>query len=183
MKWNRLVQVSGFLFAMCALLLTGRIGRAQKSPVSTLTEPKTVVDFFTLLPSRYFGGVLNEAKPRERLRLLNGAHSVVDVKNGYLFAAGDGAQQSLTLCLFKRADKSYVIAVSDNDRVVFDPFLDFYEYRNGRLRNITKSVLPVAYRSHLDYTLPRYGMTIHVTDSKDRPVYNLVWKQDHFVVR
>ena len=116
-----------------------------KTPRST--QPQTVVDYYMLLPDKYF-----EASREQRLHWMldpkRGA--IVDIKNGYLFAPGDGAQTDIHVCLFKRSDGTYLIAVNYNDRNgVFESFLDFYSYADGSLREITARVLPIPFNKSL----------------------------------
>jgi hypothetical protein len=131
-----------------------------------------------LLPDKYF-----EANRDQRLHWMldpkRGA--IVDVANGYLFAPGDGAQTDIFTCLFKRSDGSYLVAVGyNNNDEVFEPFLDFYIYTRGRLRNVTKSVMPLPFSRSLYYELPRYGTTINVTNKAGRKLYDLVWNRHVF---
>lgn len=96
-------------------------------------------------------------------------------------AAGDGAQTDLYVCLFKRTDGSYLIAVNYNDKdEVFESLLDFYVYDHGRLRDVTKAVLPVTFDKRLYYELPRYGTTIVVTNKSGKKLYDLVWAESVF---
>ena len=154
-------------------LTTFAQSRTQQS-----TPPRTVVDYYMLLPDKYF-----EANSEQRLHWMldpkRGA--IVDIKNGYLYATGDGAQTDIYACLFKRSDGRYLIAVNYNDKEdVFESILDFYIYDRGRLRNVTKSVLPVPFNKHLYYELPRYGTTIAVTDRSGKRLYDLVWAKGVF---
>jgi len=155
------------------------------SPFRTLkaqaTQPLTVVDYYMLLPDKYF-----EANREQRLHWMldpkRGA--IVDVKNGYLYGAGDGAQTDIYVCLFKRTNGTYLVAVNYNDKnEVFESFLDFYTYEHRRLRKVTKSVLPVAFKRSLYYELPRYGTTIAVTNKSGRKLYDLVWAENVFRLR
>jgi len=140
---------------------------------------KTVVDFYLLLPSQYFDSAFNSRQ--ERLRWARLPYSVIDTRHGYLDMAGDGAQQSMTVCLFKRPDGTYLVAAGDNEREVFDPFLDFYEEHAGRLRDVSRNtVLPVRYDAALNYQLPRYGRTIRVTDTRGHLKYDLMWERTRF---
>jgi hypothetical protein len=126
---------------------------------------KTAVDFYLRLPTQYFDSAFNST--HERLRWARQSHSVIDTGHGYLHMAGDGAQQAVTVCLFKRPDRTYLVAAGDNEREVFDPILDFYGERQGRLQEFSRdAVLPVRYDSDLNYRLPRYGRTIRVTDTR-----------------
>ena len=144
-------------------------------------RPLTVVDYYMLLPDKYF-----EADREQRLHWMldpkRGA--IVDVKNGYLYGAGDGAQTDIYVSLFKRTDRTSIIAVNYNDKdEVFESFLDFYTYEHGRLRNVTKSILPVAFKKSLYYELPRYGTTIAVTNKSGRKLYDLVWAGNVFKLK
>ena len=160
------------LFALIGMSLT-LCSQAETS------QPKNVVDFYMRLPARYFEHSMNS---KERLDWAKLTSSVIDTKNGFMFIGGDGAQQSITVCLFKRSDNSYVIAVGDNNHDVFDPYLDFYRYQNGKWRNVTRQLLPVRWNSNWDYVLPRYGRTIHVHKKSHRKAYDLEWKDDRFHV-
>jgi len=138
-------------------------------------EPRTVLDYYRLLPDKYF-----EADEEQRVNWMldpkRGA--VVDVKNGYIYAPGDGAQNTLYVCLFRKADSSYVIAVKAD--VEGSTQLDFYEYRGGSFVDVTKSVLPVAVDENLEYEMPRYGTTIKVKDRTGKSLYNLAWGRGRF---
>jgi len=141
-------------------------------------KPRTVRDYYLLLPDKYF-----EANQEQRVKWMldpkRGA--VVDVKNGYLLAPGDGAQMSLIVCLFKRHDGTYIIGVdatywegADYSR------LNFYRYDNGNFIDVTKSVVPVALPEEHWYELPRYGTTIRVANEKRRHLYDLNWNGRRF---
>ncbi|SRR6266404_3681172 len=145
-----------------------------KMPQST--RPQTVVDYYMLLPDKYF-----EANQEQRLHWMldpkRGA--IVDLKNNYLYAPGDGAQTDIYACLLKRSDGKYLIAVNYNDKNgVFESFLDFYVYHHGRLRDVSSSVMPVAFNKRLFYELPRYGTTIMVTNKSGKKLYDLVWARN-----
>jgi len=152
------------------------VSAQTKTPQST--RPQTVVDYYMLLPDKYF-----EANREQRLNWMldpkRGA--IVDIKNGYLYAPGDGAQTDVFVCLFKRSDGKYLIAVNYNDKnEVFESFLDFYVYHHGRLRNVRRSVLPVPFNKRLYYELPRHGTTIVVTNKSGKKLYDLVWTRNVF---
>jgi len=140
--------------------------------------PRTVLDYYALLPDRYF-----EANREQRMHWMLEVErgAIVDIKNGYLFAPGDGAQTDIYVCLFKRSDGRYLVAVNYNDKHgVFESFLDFYLLHQGRLRNARRSVLPVAFDKRLHYELPRNGTTIVVTNESGKEVYDLVWSGNVF---
>jgi len=145
------------------------------------TRPQTVLDYYLLLPDKYF-----EADREQRVRWMldTTRGAIVDTKNGYLYAPGDGAQTDLYVCLFKQPDGTYLVAVNYNDYDgVFETFLDFYTYKNGRLVDVTKATLPVAFSKNLHYVLPRYGTTIKVTNKSRKRIYDLVWVNSRFELK
>lgn len=141
-------------------------------------EPKTVLDYYLLLPDKYF-----EANEEQRVKWMldpkRGA--VVDIKNGYIFAPGDGAQASVYVCLFKRSAGPPLIAVKthepDTDQFTY---LDFFEYKRGTLVEVKEDVLPVRINKEFKYKMPRYGRSIEVRDQRGRKIYNLTWTGRRF---
>jgi hypothetical protein len=165
------------LFTLLAVASWSDAGSAHRAGA----PPRSVVDYYLLLPSSYFD--IDSAK--ERLRLCHGPGTVIDTKNGYLRTWGDGAQEALTVCLFRQPDHSYLVAVnanraSDGD---WEPVLDFYRYRHGRLARAVPTPLPRGLGKQLGYRLPRYGTTIQVVDEAGRTRYDLVWVGGRFRVR
>ena len=163
------------LLTLLAVLLSQSISAAQSAP------PKTVLDYYLLLPEKYF-----EANKEQRVKWMldpgNGA--VVDIKNGYIYAAGDGAQTPIYVCLFKRPHGLPLIAVKSHDSDTRDyTHLDFYEYKNGALVEVKKGVLPVKVNENFKYEMPRYGRTIEVSDQRGRRLYSLNWSGQRFVRR
>jgi hypothetical protein len=139
---------------------------------------KTVSDYFMLLPEKYF-----EANRDQRLHWMldpkRGA--IVDDKNGYIYAPGDGAQTDIYLRLFKRSHMDPVVVVNyNNENGVFEPFLDFYVYHDGQLTNQTKKVMAVPFYEDLYYHLPRVGTAIMVSDKTGKKLYELVWSGNVF---
>jgi hypothetical protein len=155
--------------------LGAQLANAQPS------QPRNVRDYYLLLPDKYF-----EANPEQRVKWMLDSKrgAVVDVKNGYLFAPGDGAQMTLVVCLFKHRDGTYTVGVdamysedTDYSR------LNFYRYVKGSFVDVTKSIVPVALPEEHRYELPRYGTTIKVATQKRRYLYGLVWNGRRFVKR
>src|SRR5437667_7782705 len=76
--------------------------------VTSQPRPKTVVDYYKILPERYF-----EADRNQRINWMldpkRGA--IVDLKRSFLYAPGDGAQSDLYVVLFLRRGRGDVIAV------------------------------------------------------------------------
>jgi len=90
------------------------------------------------------------------------------------------------MCLFKRPNGSYLFAVNANlapDDGSWEPSLEFYVYRHGRLIDVTPSTLPRRFSKNLGYKLPRYGRTIKVITKSGRTVYEMPWVNGRFVVR
>ena len=145
------------------------------------SQPHTVRDYYLLLPDKYF-----EADAEQRVKwMLNPKRgAIVDTKNGYLLAPGDGAQMSLVVCLFKNHDGTYTIGVdaSYSEDLTYSR-LNFYHYVNGNFVDVTKSIVPVALPEEHWYEMPRYGTTIRVATQKRRHLYNLVWNGRRFSKR
>ena len=145
------------------------------------SQPKTVLDYYKLLPDKYF-----EADRTQRVNwMLNPKRgAVVDLRNGYLYAPGDGAQTDIYLSLFRKRTGGYLVGVkfyaSDTQDLTY---LDFYVYQISSWVAVTKSVIPVNIKDELKYEMPRYGRTIRVRDKRGRPLYDLVWSGDKFRLR
>jgi len=121
------------------------------SPRGATHPPRSVIDYYLLLPSDYFDGLATDTRS-ERLRLLRDFKgSSVDRPHGFLHIRGDGAQSDLTVCLFKRPNGSYLVAVNSNTASdgVWGPSLDFYTYQQGHLVNVTKAVRPAGINQSL----------------------------------
>ena len=162
------LSLLGFLIGLVSSSVAGQ----------SSTRQHTVVDYYMLLPDRYFEG---DRDHRLHWMLDPKRGAIVDIANGYLYARGDGAQPDIYTCLFKRPDGTYLVAVNYNDKDgVFETFLGFYVYQHGRLRNAPKSVMPVAFNQRLYYELPRHGTTIKVTNKSGRRLYDLVWDRSVF---
>ena len=159
---------------LLALLLSHSSDFAQ-SPT-----PRTVLDYYLLLPDKYF-----EADKEQRVKWMldpkRGA--VVDLRHGYIYAPGDGAQTGIYVCLFKRAHRRPLIAVKwhDSDTDLYT-YLDFYEYEQGTLVEVKEAVLPVKINKTFKYKLPQYGRSIEVRNSRGKRLYNLTWSGNRFVV-
>lgn len=159
---------------LLAVFLVQSIGAAQSSP------PQTVLDYYLLLPEKYF-----EANREQRVKwMLDPSRgAVVDIKNGYIYAAGDGAQTSLYVCLFKRPHALPLISIKSHESDTSDiTHLDFYEYKNGALVEVKKGVLPVKVNEDFKYEMPRYGRTIEVSDRRGKKLYSLHWSGQRFVL-
>ena len=169
------------MLQICSILLFSVLSFHVATTAAQSPQPQTVLDYYQLLPEKYF-----EASKEQRIKWMldpkRGA--IVDVKNGYIFAPGDGAQTTLYVCLFKKVDGNYVIGVkshySDSSA---HTHIDFYNYKDGKFIDITKSILPIRVNENLRYEMPRYGRTIKVTNKAGRKLYDLIWQAGKFRLR
>ena len=123
--------------------------------------------------------------------------TVEDDANGYMAGADtqeDPQYSSFEMALFSRPDGSYLVGLHSEAERWSDYY--FLDYRNGKLRNISKTI-PL-YSMENVYELPRRGKTIHVYRKKyDHPgrplgadnsikrgkaLYDLAWQNGKFVV-
>src|SRR3982750_3290659 len=82
------------------------------STFSQTKQPKTVRDFFTLLPDKYFvlECCLKSPKSKQKAEYLKRYLNVEDTDNGYMSGYGNAAQEGFEMALFKRPDGTYLIA-------------------------------------------------------------------------
>lgn len=177
----RLLLAACGLLALCAALPA----TAQRKPVRP-APPRTVRDYFLLLPQSYF-----EIGRDQRAIRLASRGGIVDLRHDFLHFPPQDAQGALDVALFRhKSDVLVAVYVKEVDGI-----LDFLRYRHGHWVTVTKSVMPVAYSGDNEYALPRRGTTIRVTANKfseetqqraapvGRWVYDLVWRGGRFVVR
>ncbi len=203
----RRYRVVALAFALCALFshtLSERAtlafaGKTISTASYTLcteqtSEPRTIADFFLLIPERYLT-VPRAERPALLRRMKAGAVGSgfeVDVANGFMNFQGH-AEESYTLALFRRPDGSPLIAITyygiriDDRRPNSDPEdiaeLYFLRYERGRWRDVTRETLPVPFNKNFRYNLPRKGTTIEVISEGDHKEYDLVWARGRFTVR
>ena len=163
---------------------------------SQTNEPKTVKDFFTLLPEKYFTleGCFREKDKdcsKARAEYLKNYKEIEDIKNGYLKAGCDGAQSCIEMALFKRPDNSYVIAVATFSEELEE--IVFLDYKNGVWTDVSQKIVP-EFSKDKRYEIPRYGTTVKVFSTKliekgddyevrekDKNIYDLEWKDGKFL--
>ena len=153
--------------------------------------PRTVRDFFNLLPQKYF--TLEGCEPqkdknceRARAELIKNYLEVEDTPNGYLKLSCDGGQSCLRMALFKRPDASYIVAVHTLHEA--DEINYFLDYKNGTWTDISAKVVP-EFSKELIYELPRVGTTVQVYkkvypepeySERGGKAYDLEWKGGKF---
>jgi len=165
---------------------------------SQTNQPKTVRDFFMLLPEKYF--VLEGCERfkdkhcrKAKLDYLKTFAEVEDTANGYLKGGCDGAQSCLEMALFKRPDNSYIVGLATVDEMTNDYY--FIEYKNGNWSDVSAKIVPKFSKKNM-YELPRKGTTIEVfarkttgigddyeTGEKGAKLYDLEWKNGKFTVK
>lgn len=152
-------------------------------------QPRTVRDFFMLLPQKYFA----LEPPLTKKEYLKRFLVVEDTANGYLEGSGDGAQGGLTMALFKRPDASYIVGLNTFHEA--DDNYYFLEYKNGQWFDISAKAVPNYSKKNI-YKLPRQGTTVQVFAKKilekgadyelseqGAKLYDLAWKDGKFTIQ
>lgn len=192
---NFLRLFSFILLIFSILSLTGNIKAQTRSP-------KTVRDFFNLLPQKYFPLEACEPKTdrnceKARKEYLQNYLEIEDTANGYLKGACDGAQSCLEMALFKRPNGTYIIGLGTFNEVMNDYY--FLEYRNGNWFDVSTTVVPQFSKKNM-YEFPRYGTTVKVfakkilengneygdkyeISEKGAKLYDLVWLNGKFTIK
>jgi len=165
---------------------------AEKTTVSQENQPRTVRDYFNILPQKYF--TLEGCEPEKdkncekaRREYVKNYLEVEDAKNGFWKSGCDGAQSCLTLALFKRPDGTYVIAVHTLQEA--DETNYFLDYAGGKWTDISAKIVPEFSDKNI-YELPRYGTNVEVFkknfpepeySERGAKIYSLEWKDGKFV--
>lgn len=178
-----------FLFLILTILLCAISSNAQKR------EPKTVRDFFKLIPSEYFNIVCCDGNADEFIK----KHvTVEDAANGYMKGAdldNDPKYGGFEMALFKHPQGRHIVGLYSYSLRWYDFY--FLEYRNGKLVNISTSVPRYSTKNY--YEFPRRGKTIAVyrkkydspgedigvdnSVEKGKKLYDLVWQNGKFSIR
>lgn len=172
---------------LCLILICSSVSAQTK-------QPKTVRDFFNLLPAKYFtleGCEPNKDKNCDKARreYIDTFLETEDTANGFWKSGCDGAQSCLTIALFKRPDASYIVALKTD----FEGFSRnyFLEYKGGEWFDISAKIIPQFSTKNI-YELPRIGTTIEVYKQKlvdpdltrrGAKLYDLAWKNGKFIVQ
>lgn len=165
------------LRVVMVVITLGVIPVAAQSP-----EPKTVADFFRIVPERYIGF---DRSFREGLLRGERRGAVVDIPNGYISWDASDNPEEFEFAIFKKSNGKYLVAI-DVDYDSFFPStgrLFLLSYERGKWRDVTRTTLPVKYDKRLTYKLPREGRSIEVTNQNGRRVYSLTWDNDRFSVK
>jgi hypothetical protein len=172
------------LFFRILCVLTVATGAGAKASPPQPSHPKTVVDYFLLVPAKYFPYDLSF-----RQELLRGQYrgGVVDIRNGYISWDASDAPDSFEFVVFRKSNGTSIVAYNDTgddfDREPDDAGLKLLSYEGGRWHDVTMALLPAAVNKKLSYKLPRNGRSIEVTDDQGRNIYTLEWANDRFQLK
>lgn len=169
----------------------------QPEPLVEQDGPKTVRDFFMLLPEKYFtleGCERDKDKGCTKARedYLKTFGEVVDIANGYIKGGCDGGQACIEMAIFKRPDGTYLVGVSTFAEMLNDNY--FLNYKDGAWTDVSSTV-PEFSKKNM-YELPRHGTTVQVfakkiiesgpdfeASEKGKKLYDLVWKDGRFTIK
>jgi hypothetical protein len=176
-------MLNKFLFCIVAILVLSTAGLSQAKP------PKTVRDYFMLLPEKYFGFdcCMNLPLAKQKVEYLKRYLDVEDTANGYMSGNSDAAQEGFKMALFKRPNGSYLIGFYTHGEggIEETPWCVFLEYNNGKWTDVSRREIPNYSPQRYEYDLPRIGTTVTVSkkvEEGDQPkLYDLDWKDGKFV--
>jgi hypothetical protein len=175
------------------------ITASAQTKQSSTANPRTVRDFFNLLPQNYFPIISCKVQSdkncdKARREYLKNYLIVEDTANGYMKGGCDGGQKCFVMALFRRpsssrTSRSYIVGLNTWDEFGEETY--FLEYSNGEWRDIGKEVVPEYNKERKAYELPRYGTTIEVYELKSdeignkrsRKLYDLIWKEGKFSIK
>ncbi|HKO96592.1 MAG TPA: hypothetical protein VJU86_06360 [Pyrinomonadaceae bacterium] len=139
-------QANLICYVLCVLACA--IAPGLKGAAGQPSEPKTVEDFFLLVPERYMDGY----DLGFRREVLRGEHRgvVVDITNGYISYDASDNPSGFEFAIFRKNDGGYLVAYStgafsdpEMDRELGNwPILFLLSYEGGKWRDVTKSLLP-----------------------------------------
>ncbi len=167
---------------------------AASKTAETVTGPRTVREFFELLPPKYF--TLEGCEPstdancvKARSEYVKTFLEVEDAKNGYWKSGCDGGQSCLEMAIFKRPDGNYIVLVKTESEMNEDSW--FLEYSNGKWTDIGSRIVP-EFSAKNTYVPPRLGTSVEVYAKKfpepdfserGKRIYNLEWKDGKFSIK
>jgi hypothetical protein len=173
-----------FFRLLCAVTIA--VAAGVGTAAAQTSGPKTVADFFLLVPERYMDGY----DLRFRQEMLRAEHRgvVIDIPNGYISYDASDNPSGFEFAIFRKSNGNYLVAYSTGaflDQEMAEelgnwPTLFLLSYEGGRWRDVTKASLPWAYDEKLAYMLPRRGTSIKVWDGRARKLYTLTWRGDRF---
>jgi hypothetical protein len=170
--------------AITVALLAGPIAAGQHRTATSgpTHEPKTVVDFFLLVPDRYMP--YYDLAFRQGIARGERRGTVIDIPNGYLSWDASDNSEFFQVAIFRKSNGTHIVAYSVpyDDQFPGASAFVLLSYDHGRWRDVTKAMLPVRYKKTNTYALPQQGTTI-VVRNENGETYSLDWKDDRFVLR
>ena len=167
---------------------------SSNQPKIAENQPKTVREFFNLLPQKYFP--LEGCEPKidnncekARAEYIKTFLEIEDTKNGYWKSGCDGAQTCLTMALFKRPDSTYLVHLLTEFEMGEDSF--FLEFKNGQWTDLSTKIIP-EFNTKYSYIPPRQGTTVEVFQKdfsepnfseRGKKLYDLIWNEGKFSIR
>lgn len=168
---------------------------ASVSAFAQAKGPKTVRDYFMLLPGKYFSldcCMMEKTPKAAKEKYLKTYLDVEDTANGYMKGGGDGAQEAFEMALFKRPDGSYLVGfytVGEGGPEDV-PYTRFLRYSGGRWTDVSKTVVANYDPVKRIYEVPREGTTVQVFEKdeagdwyKGKKLHDLEWKNGTFTVK
>jgi hypothetical protein len=158
-------------------------------------EPRTVTEFFALLPEKYFvlegcDKATDKNCEKARAEYLKMSGSMVDVKNGYLKGGCDGGQACIEMAIFKKPDSTYIVGIHTWAEMNND--FHFLDYAGGKWNDVSATAIPEFSKRNW-YEIPRVGTTMKVYAKKIEEqgddyevsdqgalLYSLNWKDGKF---
>lgn len=181
-------------FLLTILLGAGALNAAApdanaKPRPAARAKRRSVLDYYYLLP--YLGNDGYETR-QEKLRLLdprsNSYHKpIVDLRHDYIEVSPDSSPDE-QIAVFRSSGPDLIATSSPDYESDYNGF-QLWRLQNGKLRDVTRQVLPFPVRSNeLAYELPRVGTTIHVfrfslKPKSRKPAFDLLWRRGHFVMQ
>lgn len=181
-------------FLLTILLGAGALNAAApdsnaKPRPAARAKRRSVLDYYYLLP--YLGNFGNDTR-REKSELLKpssneGFTPIVDLRHDYIEVGPDSAPVE-QIAVFRSGGPDLIATSSPDYESDYNGF-QLWRLQNGKLRDVTRQVLPFPVRpNELAYELPRVGTTIHVfrfsLEPKTRkPAFDLLWRRGRFVMQ
>ena len=160
--------------------------RQQPGSIATAElEPMSVIDYYLLLPEKTF-----ETPARDWLHNA----TIVDKQNGYMSIAGDGAQPSFEVALFRYRDGRPLLAICQGELEGDDQVtLEFFDLGpEGRMHKVSRKIFPTGDQwssgeynekyKDFRFELPRHGRTVLVRSAKTKKVlHRVTWNGEKFM--
>ena len=149
-------QRASLIFHVLLCVVTVAVAQGSGTVAAQSPEPKTVADFFLLVPERYMMGY--DLRFREELLRGERRGAVVDIPNGYISYDESDNPSGFEFTIFRKDDGRYLVAYSTGafgdpelDKELGNwPTLSLLSYEgSGRWRDVTRASLPVSFNKKL----------------------------------